>query len=118
MNTVDNNSADYKSKHEFSNPFYVIVHARDAEKDRVLRRKGSCRRVLEQIEEIRRTNPKNHVELGNISPETILPEIPSDRPILVCGFFRDICVKQQMQALRRNGYNNSYIYIEGTYSLN
>jgi hypothetical protein len=111
-----NQQEDYKSKNEFSNPFYIIVHAKDAEKDRFLRKRGSARRVLEEIENIRRT--KDYAELGNIPPETILPGIPENRPILVCGFFGEVCVKQQMNSLRKNGYDKSYICKEGTFSFN
>lgn len=106
---------DAVSRTGFENPFYVVVHSKDfipkfpLDIDR-------ANRVLSEIDFIRTFEDENYVELDQQTPpETILSGIPMDRPILVCGFFGDICVKQQRDALRRTGYDNSHICSEATY---
>ena len=84
------------------NPFYVIVHVRDAARDKIHRKKGSFRRVLEEIELIKRNY--EYAEIQGC-PTEIPEKLPKERPILVCGFFRDQCVTDQTKTLLINGYN-------------
>ena len=104
-------SLEYRHSQEFPNPFYVIVHAKDAAKDKIQRKHGSFRRTLEAIESIRRNY--DHAEI-NGSPKLIPQSLPDNRPILVCGFFRDACVAEQAKALLKKGYK-TYISLEGTF---
>ncbi|MEM0465529.1 MAG: hypothetical protein QXW97_02400 [Candidatus Pacearchaeota archaeon] len=102
-----------RSANEFKNPFYIIVHSQTPFNDKYLRKKGSIRKVLTEIVNIKRKY--DFASIDDLTPEdTILPEIPKNRTILVCGFFRDICVKTQVICLKKRGYN-AYISKEGTY---
>jgi hypothetical protein len=101
---------------EFSNPYFVLVHTSSAIKDKILRKRGSFKRALAEIENIKRNHPYSSID-DKTSPDTIPENLPKNQPILVTGFFRDICVRQQKDALIRAGYN-AYIAKEGSYSIN
>ncbi|MBR9704005.1 hypothetical protein GOV12_01230 [Candidatus Pacearchaeota archaeon] len=101
------------SASEFTNPFFVMVHTKNAYSDRHMRKKGSFVRTLANIETYKRNY--DHITIDDLtSPDTIPPNLPKNRPILVCGFFKDICVKDQRDALVKAGYD-AYISREGSY---
>lgn len=106
---------DSVSRTGFENPFYVVVHAKDVHLPAIsyfMDVSKFCK-VLSEIDFIR--NFEDYVELNqHTSPETILSGIPKDRPLLVCGFFGDICVRQQRDALKNAGYD-AYVCSEATY---
>lgn len=91
----------YSSKKD---PFYVIVHADGAKEDSYHKRDPNFRKVLRRIEGIKMS--EDYIEIDNYSDPKNVPEgIPYNRKIKVCGFFRDICVKDQKDALRCKGYD-------------
>lgn len=103
-----------KSRKDFYNPFYVIVHSDEALKNRIFhgKRFGG---VLEEIEFIKQF--EDFHELGSFEdPEQVNYEIPINRPVLVCGFFRDCGVKIQRDALRERGYD-AHACLEGSFSF-
>ena len=101
---------------EFSNPFYVIVHAQGARLAPLSNEHIDVPRFCKvhyDLEFIRTF--EDYVELGDKTPpDIILPGIPRDRPVLVCGFLGNICVQEQMRTLRNHGYH-AYIDSRATY---
>ena len=99
----------------FENPFYVVVHAEDARiipNSSIIDVPKFCK-VHFEIDFIRLF--EDYRELGRkVSEDVVLDGIPKDRPVLVCGFFGDDCVRKQRDALRRTGYD-AYICKEATY---
>lgn len=73
--------------------FYVLVHAH------LIPHWHPARKECERIK-----REEKHVELwGN--PAKAARGIPRDKTIRVCGAYRSLCVKDQLLALRRAGYN-------------
>ncbi len=100
------------SRIQFLNPFYVIVHAKEVYLTPDMD-SSRFNRVLSEIDFVR--NFEEYAELDQTTPPHIIPSgIPRDRPILVGGFLRDICVREQRDCLRRTGYN-AFICSEITY---
>ncbi len=103
---------DYRSGSDFEDPFYVIMHFDpDIDPSYLDRGMQDYRRVLLEIETIR----QEYDHLFHEGDEReILPDVPQDRPILVCGFFDGVCVQIQTEALERSNYE-AYVSREGTY---
>ncbi|MEK6860026.1 MAG: hypothetical protein AABX54_04395 [Nanoarchaeota archaeon] len=101
---------DYRTPEEFDKPFFVIVHSAGARNNPDLDQ-SLVEKVMREIREI--TQNYDHIFL-DYAPSTILPEVPRDRPILVCGFYGDVCVDIQRQTLRSQGYD-AYISDKGTF---
>lgn len=97
------NSLEVESVIGFVNPFYVIVHAETPIKDNSMRNNPDYKPVISEIEKIMST-PECVMIDDKTPPGTVLPNIPKNRPIFVCGFFKDLCVKEQRDALEKAGY--------------
>ena len=81
--------------------FYVIVHANLIEKFRRAYREINRIHEEEQFAEVRG------------EPSAIPPDLPKNTKIAVCGAYRNLCVKAQLDALKQKGYD-AFIYSKAT----
>jgi|SRR3989338_873605 len=105
----------YASDTDFTNPYIVVVHENQipAEINAGNLAPEVGAKVLQQISEIKARHPRSW---STGSPFTVSSEIPKDRPIVVCGAFEEICVREQYIKLLTAGHD-AYISTEGTLSF-
>lgn len=104
----------YASEKDFENPFYVVVHADQIDREMTSGNlsKDIGLKVKEEIEGLKLRYSDSWIKAG----PHILANVPSNRPILVCGAFREICVSQQYERLLKEGID-AYISKEGVLSF-
>ena len=105
----------YASEKDFDNPFYVVVHADqiDVEMGAGNLQRDLGLKVKAEIEGLKSRHPDSWTKAG---PHFLAIGVPSDRPVLVCGAFEDVCVSQQYGRLLQAGYD-AYISREGVLPL-
>jgi hypothetical protein len=106
----------YANERSFDNPFYVVVHADqiDVEMNAGNLQRDLGLKVKAEIEGLKSRHPDSWTNAG---PHFLATGVPSDRPVLVCGAFEDVCVSQQYRRLLQAGYD-AYISREGVLPLN
>jgi len=106
----------YASERDFDSPFYVVVHADqiDVEMGAGNLQRDLGLKVKAEIEGLKSRHPTSWTKAG---PHILATGVPSDRPVLVCGAFEDVCVSQQYRRLLQAGYD-AYISREGVLPLN
>ena len=109
-------SPRYANEKSFDNPFYVVVHADqiDVEMSAGNLQRDLGLKVNAEIEGLKSRHPDSWTKAG---PHFLATGVPSDRPVLVCGAFEDVCVSQQYRRLLQAGYD-AYISREGVLPLN
>ena len=81
--------------------FYVLVHAHLI---------GKYRRAYREINRIRKEEMFAEVK-GE--PSEIPPDLPKNTKIAVCGAYRNLCVREQFDALKKAGFD-AFIYSKAT----
>lgn len=87
----------FKSKEKY---FYVLVHTNLIGKYK----------VYQEINRIRKA--EKFVEITG-DPSMVPADLPKNTKIAVCGAYRNLCVKEQLDALKKQGYD-AFIYSKAT----
>jgi len=105
----------YASERDFENPFYVVVHTDqiDVEMGAGNLQRNLGLKVKAEIEGIKSRHPNSWTKA---EPYNLATGVPSERPVLVCGAFEEVCVSEQYRKLLQAGYD-AYISKEGVLPL-